>query len=158
MRTSPFLTSAILIALTAGPALAQTTPPPNVPIARPGNPIGTGQSLPLSNNASNISATDTHSSIAPNLPAPPVGDDASPRTYLTAARQALVAGRTGEAQEALERAESRALDRDVRPSLANQPSQQPLVTQIANARAALSTGNTAQTIQLIDAALQSAPG
>ena len=39
--------------------------------ARPGNDIGTGSSLPMSNRSSNISPGDTTSVIAPNLPSPP---------------------------------------------------------------------------------------
>ncbi len=123
------------------------------PIARPGNDIGTGQSLPLSNNASNITANDSHSLIAPRLPTPAVSESAPPAMFLRAARDALAAGRTGEAQEALERAETRALSRPVRPSLARQPSGSPLVQQIAQARTALSGGDRQGAIRLIDSAL-----
>jgi hypothetical protein len=153
MRATTPLMAAGLFALMAGPAFAQTAP-----IARPGNQIGTNQSEPMSNNASNITATDTHTPYAPKLPAPSVGNDASPQAYLTAARQALVAGRTGEAQEALERAETRVLDRNVRPSLADQPSQQPLVAQIGRALAALASGDRQGSIKAIDAALQAPAG
>ena len=38
--------------------------------ARPGNVIGTGNSLPRSNAAGNLNAATTHSDLAPNLPAP----------------------------------------------------------------------------------------
>jgi hypothetical protein len=53
------------------PATPQT---PYVSGARPGNEIGTGQSLPTSNKASNIVPSDTGSVIAPRLPAPPLSD------------------------------------------------------------------------------------
>jgi alkylation response protein AidB-like acyl-CoA dehydrogenase len=122
--------------------------------ARPGNVIGTGQSLPTSGNASNITPGDTASVIAPRLPDPPLDDNAPPFAFLRAARNALAAGRTGEGQEALERAESRALVRAVRPSAANQPSQQPLVREITLARDALAAGNTPRAIELIDHALR----
>jgi hypothetical protein len=46
--------------------------------ARPGHQPGVGESLPLSNNASNIVPGDTRSTIAPTLPASPVGDSATP--------------------------------------------------------------------------------
>lgn len=130
---------------------AQT--PAGPPVARPGNEIGTGQSLPLSDHASNITAGDTASEIAPRLPSPLLDENAPPKAFLLAARQALAAGRTGEAQEALERAESRALDRSVKPSQAHVASREPLVHQITEARAALSANDRLRTIQLIDAAL-----
>jgi hypothetical protein len=156
------LTVAAITVLAAVPAFAQSpapamSPPPaalgTVTGARPGNDIGTGQSLPTSNRASNIDATDTRGTIAPRLPAPSISEDAPPHDFLIAARQALAANRTGEAQEALERAESRTLNRSVRPSMANDPSHQPLVAQIGQARDALASGDRARTIQLIDTAL-----
>lgn len=91
--------------------------------------------------------------IVPSLPAPPVAEDAPPGLFLQAAAQALAAGRTGEAVEALERAESRALDRAVRPSLANVPDRKPLVQQIAAARAALASGDRGRAMELIQAAI-----
>ena len=150
MKIRILLPAAVL--LVSLPAFAQ--PVPNTPNgARPGNIPGTGQSLPLSNNASNIGAGDTRSLIAPRLPNPDVGESAPPRVYLEAARRALAANRTGEAQEAMERAETRTLDRSVRPSRAGDASAQPLVRQIAEARAALSTGDRARAIQIIEAAM-----
>jgi hypothetical protein len=71
-----------------------------------------------------------------------------------AARQALAAHQTGAAQEALERAETRALDRSVAPSQAGDPSGQRLIKQINDARNALSTGDTAGAMQIIDSALR----
>ncbi len=141
---------------TMAPSMAPASPnvPPGVVYKRPDNVIGTGQSLPLSNNSSNITSSDTHSVIAPRLPAPAIDENSPPAAFLQAARAALAAGHTGEGQESLERAESRALDRSVRPSTANQPSQQSLVQQIADARGALSTGDRARAIQLIDVALR----
>ena len=125
--------------------------------ARPGNDIGTGMSLPLSNNASNIGADDTRSDIAPRLPVPEAGDDAAPAAYQRAARSALLGGRSGEAQEALERAEARLLDRDVDPRRANVAIQDPRVDDISRARAALAAGDRAMTLQFIEAALTRQP-
>ncbi|MBV9734367.1 MAG: hypothetical protein JO209_00555 [Acidisphaera sp.] len=146
---------AALIGLLATPALAQTPPPGANPAtgARPGNVIGTGQSLPTSSNASNITPGDTRSPIAPRLPTPSVGDDSTPAGYLRAARQALASGQTGAAQEALERAESRLLDRSVAPSRANQPVRGPRISDITAARDALASGDRGRAIQAIDAAL-----
>lgn len=141
---------AVLAALLLSPfaVAAQTTAGP-LTGARPGNVIGTGQSLPLSDKASNATAGDTRSVIAPRLPVPSAGDDASPRGFLEAAQRALTLGRTGEAQEALERAESRLLDRSVAPSRAGQPSVQPLVARTADARRALAAGDRGRAQQMI---------
>jgi hypothetical protein len=122
--------------------------------ARPGNEIGTGQSLPLSGNASNIGSQDTRSSIAPNLPSPEVGDNEPPRVYLRAARTALVQGRTGEAQQALEMAETRALDRSVPLFQTDTPSKSPLVGTIRKALDALGAGDRAGAVQFIEQALK----
>lgn len=168
MRRTP-LAVALLFGLTA-PALAQMGPPggmqpmppgqmPMQPVppgvnpetgARPGNVIGTGMSLPTSNRASNIDSGDTRSVIAPRLPSPDVGQNAGPRAQLMAARQALAAGQTGAAQEALERAETRLLDRSVVPSRANLPDRTPLVTMVGQARRTLATGDRNTTMQMID--------
>ncbi len=91
--------------------------------------------------------------LANRLPDPPVADDAPPRAFLLAARFAITGGRLAEAQEALERAESRELSRDERPSLANNPSRQPLVAIIRTARAALAAQDTEASLAAIDAGL-----
>ena len=133
----------------AVPAWAQTNPTTG---ARPGNVIGTGQSLPLSDKASNATAGDTGSVIAPRLPTPSVGDDAAPLAFLRAAERALTLGHTGETQEAIERAESRLLDRDVAPSAAGRPSGQKLVAIVGDARRALAAGDRAGAMRLINEA------
>jgi hypothetical protein len=152
MRT--LLLAGLLVAMTA-PAGAQTDP---VSGARPGNVPGTGQSLPLSDKASNVTPADTASVIAPRLPTPSVGDDASPAGFLQAAERAIILGRTGEAQEALERAESRLLDRDVAPSRADAPSGQPVVATVGQARRALVAGDRATAQRLIAEAEQRLAG
>ena len=69
-----------------------------------------GQSAePSSTKASHIEA-QSGSVIAPQLPTPPGGENASGRTFLRDAETALNQNRTGEAQEALERAETAFLD------------------------------------------------
>ncbi|MBV9785481.1 MAG: hypothetical protein JO264_16865, partial [Acidisphaera sp.] len=62
-------------------------------------------------------------------------------------------GRTGEAQEALERAESRLLDRSVAPSRADEPIRGPRIADVTAARDALAGGNRAAAIAAIDGAL-----
>ena len=145
-----------LLAVTALPALAQTPPGANPATgARPGHEPGVGKSLPRSDKASNIAPGDTRSNIAPTLPQPPLGENATPQDYLRAARAALAAGRTGQAQQALEMAETRALDRSVAQGQTSTPSDSQLVSRIRDARRALSGRDRAHAIQLIDLALTS---
>jgi hypothetical protein len=160
------LPCALLFTLASGAAMAQSAvpvgpqgvPPGANPAtgARPGNEIGTGMSLPMGSTASNINPTDTRSEIAPNLPSPAVGDNASAPDYLAAARSALVAGRTGEAQQSLEMAQTRLLDRSVPLFQTNTPSANPVVAQISQALQALAAGDRSRCMQLIDAAMPNA--
>jgi hypothetical protein len=141
---------AVLMVLAASAVMAQNPPPGG---ARPGNDIGTGSSLPLSDRASNIGPGDTRSSIAPNLPSPVVGEDAPVQAYLQAARSALIAGHTGEAQQALEMAETRALDRSVPLFQTSTPSRNPLVDKIGQALGAMGSHDRGRAVQIIDEAL-----
>jgi hypothetical protein len=118
--------------------------------------MGLALSVPaMAQQASNITPSDTRSDIAPALPTPPVSPDAGPRQYLQAARTALSAHRTGEAQEALERAEARLLDR----STANpgREDRAPMVRQVADAREALGRGDVTGATRIVDAALAGGP-
>ncbi len=143
--------AAAILLLATPSAWAQLGPNPTG--ARPGNVIGTGQSLPLSDKASNATAGDTASVIAPRLPTPASGDDSGPVAFLHDADRAITLGRTGEAQEALERAESRLLDRSVVRTRANAPDEQPLVKTVGNARRALAAGDRRAAQDLIQQAL-----
>jgi hypothetical protein len=145
-----------LLGMTAMPAVAQMPAGADPATgARPGHQIGVGESLPLSNHASNIGPADTRSTIAPTLPAPAIGGDGASHDYLRAARASLVGGRTGQAQQSLEMAETRALDRSVAAGQTAAPSDSQLVARIRDARHALGGGDRARTIQLIDLALSS---
>jgi hypothetical protein len=137
--------AAALLILLCSPAMAQL--PQTDDGARPGNIIGTGMSLPRSSTASNLNAATTHSDIAPNLPAP--ATDTLPGLLATA-RQDLATGQTGAAQEALERAETRALDRSIPAGTQNIPDDGRMVRRISQARQALAAGNLAGAIQIID--------
>lgn len=150
MLTSRILMISTVIGLAAMPAVAQTDPMTG---ARPGHQPGVGPSYPLSTMASNTGAGDVRSTVAPTLPEPSVGPNASPRELLAAARAALMSGRTGEAQEALERAQTRLLDRSTPLFQTDQPSMNPAVTQIAGALHALGAGDRGSALQGIDAAL-----
>jgi hypothetical protein len=148
MRAISVLLCAFLAA--SGGVAAQPAPPPGDG-ARPGNIIGTGMSLPRSDTASNLDAQTTRSELAPNLPAPPATDDI--QTLLLDARQSLLAGRSGEAQEALERAETRALDRSIPAGTEHVVARGPLVVAMQRARAALAAGDIAGATRIINAAL-----
>ncbi len=101
-----------------------------------------GAGSPLSTSASNIDRADTRSPIAPRLPDPNAGGN-TPEAYLAAAQRALAANKTGAAQEALERAETRLLSRSTDPSMAASPADMPMVQQIGVARRALANRDTA---------------
>jgi len=147
-------TAAALLTMTALPAMAQMPAGADPATgARPGHEPGVGISLPLSNSASNIVPGDTRSTIAPTLPAPAAGANSSTHDYLAAARASLVAGHTGQAQQSLEMAETRALDRSVALGQTSTPSDSQLVAQIRDARHALGSGDSTNALQFIDRAL-----
>jgi hypothetical protein len=90
-----------------------------------------------SRGASNISEADTHGEVAPKLPSPDVGKDGSAKDYLKAADKALSRHRTGEAQQALEMAETRALESGGVTSNPDSPVSNPMVSKIDDALKAL---------------------
>jgi hypothetical protein len=144
------------LAFAAQLSIANAQSAPQTPSgARPGNDIGTRSSLPLSPNASNITASDTHSTIAPTSPGPNVGPNPNVRQLLIAGRLALANNQTGTSQEALEQAETLILDRSVLQSQGAQSSQDPVVTQITQARLELGQGNKTGALQIIDQTLGS---
>ncbi len=120
-------------------------------------PVAALAANPTSNRASNISPSDTTSTIAPQLPTPAAGEDNAPRQFLIAARQALAAGRTGEAQEALERAETRLADRSTPLFQTNGVAGGPTIEAVRQARDALGAGNRSQAIQFVEQALATLP-
>lgn len=155
---SALLSALALSAILAVPAVAQSVPPGADPAtgARPGNDIGTGMSMPMGTRASNIDGQDTRSSIAPNLPSPQLGPNASAADYLQAAQASLQAGNTGEAQQSLEMAQTRMLDRSVPQGQTGNPTDNPAVAQIHQALQALAAGDREQAMQLIRSAIPQA--
>lgn len=123
--------------------------------ARPGNDIGTRESLPLSPVASNINQADTRSTIAPTPPEPSVGADAPVGALLRSASQSIAAGQTGAADEALEQAETQILQRSVPQTQVDYTSNNPVVAQIEQARQALGNRDNAGATQLINQILAS---
>jgi hypothetical protein len=149
-----YLLAAALLGMTAMQALAQVPADPSMG-TRAGHEPGIGESLPRSDNASNIVPGDTGSRVAPTLPASGLGANARPQDYLHAARASLVAGDTGQAQQSLEMAETRALDRSIPASQVNEQSNSAFVGLIQDALHSLGGGDRADAIRLIDLALAS---
>jgi hypothetical protein len=157
MRNLAPLTLAAML-LAAPLAMAQTTPTtPDVAPggARPGNEIGTRSSLPLSPNASNITPSDTTSTIAPTPPEPAVGPDAGVSALLASANQSIASGQTGTADEALEQAETQILQRSVPQIQTDYTNNDPVVVQIGQARQALGNRDNAGATQIINQILAS---
>jgi hypothetical protein len=69
---------------------------------------------------------------------------------------ALTAGRFGEAESALEMAQTRTLDRSVPLGQTGNPSDNPTIGEIGQARAALAAHDQATCVQMIQAAITSA--
>lgn len=111
-----------------------------------------GVGSPSSARASNIDQANTRSEIAPRLPDPSAASS-TPEAYLVAAQRALASGKTGAAQEALERAETRVLSRSTEQSMATSPADMPMVQQIGAARRALASRDMAAAKAAITAAM-----
>jgi hypothetical protein len=95
----------------------------------------------------------THSASVTALPSPTLPTDAPPGAFLEVARTAPQGGRTGEAQEALERAETRLLDHPVAPAQIDVPDDTRAVLDIGVARRALARRDRSGAIRAIDEAL-----
>ncbi|MBU6497791.1 MAG: hypothetical protein KGJ41_00115 [Rhodospirillales bacterium] len=160
------MTRAAMLVAAAGtlamPAFAQTLSPPPAPLGgtapaqAPAALNAPEQKLPVTTVPTGLVPSSRPEAVLAPLPVPDMPADATVHDFLVNARQALAAGRAALAQESLERAESRALTRSVRPSRAGDPSGQALVRLISRARAALATGDEAVTTQRIDAAIAAA--
>ena len=120
---------------------------------RPGHEPGVGDSFPASDKASNVTAADSRSRIAPRLPAPAGGENASIPTLLKDAQTALDTKQSGRAQEALERAETAMLQRSVPVDQASSPDMAPGVTQVEMARKAIAAGDMAGAKKAVSAAM-----
>ena len=118
---------------------------------------GTGQSGPASMKASNNDQADTHSAIAPHLPEPAGGKNAGWRNYLRDAERAIDMHKTGLAQQSLEMAETRLLDRSSPVDAAGHPSSSPVIQRVAEARSDLASGKLAAAKGAITMALTNAP-
>ncbi len=113
---------------------------------------------PVSNQASHTPGSAPGSEIAPRLPEPAGGDAGSPEQYLHAADRALEMHKTGLAQQALEMAETRMLDRSTLASEVSMPDANPEVRALRQAREALGRHELREAHQAIREALNDAPG
>ena len=93
------------------------------------------------------------STVVPTLPAPALDENAAAVDFLNAAERALSAGRTGEAREAMERAQTRLLDRSVPLGQTDKPSDEPAVALISQGLRALDAGDRATCLRMIQAAV-----
>jgi hypothetical protein len=118
---------------------------------------GSGESGPASAVASNIDQADSRSDIAPHFPQPVSGPNGVPESYLKDAQRALASHHTGLAQQALEMAETRLLDRSTPVGEAGQPDSSPEIQQVSQARLALGHGDVTGASAAIQTALASAP-
>lgn len=161
MWSTPLLSAALMGVTLLTPAFGQQNAdqnPPRTPQTRtwrPGHVPGVGVSEPFSTQASHIQAS-RRSTIAPRLPTPPGGENASPDTFLHDAQAALRRHRTGEAQEALERAETALLNDPANPAVPDQPTQNRAQQTAEQARQALGKRDIAEAQRLIDEALPQA--
>ena len=125
---------------------------PSQALAQAGFTSGT---QPMSHAASNLPGQAVRPEVAPSLPAPAVTGN-QPSDFLRAAQGALAAGRTGEAQQAMEMAQTRMLDRSVPLGQTNVPASNPLVAQISQALRELGAGNREASMQALQATLAAA--
>jgi hypothetical protein len=94
--------------------------------------------------------------VLPPLPEPSLPEGSRPSDYLRAAQGELAAGRTREAESALEMAQTRILDRSVPLGQTGNPSDNPTIGQITQAREALAAHDRTTCLQLIQTAIASA--
>lgn len=134
--------------------------PAEQPTARTGEatqapPAAPAESVPHPRAASRSGAGQ--SDVLAPLPSADLRPDGTAMQYLHSARDALDRHQRGEAEEALERAETRMLDRSTTPTSADHPDAAPPIQQIGDARRALSRGDTARAEQLISQVISAGP-
>ena len=94
--------------------------------------------------------------VSSPLPSPDLPVSGRPSDFLAAAQAALARGQDREAQEGLEMAQTRLLDRSVPLGRTNTPSSDPTVAEISEARRALEARDRAGAMQSIQSAIASA--
>ena len=98
---------------------------------------------------------DTRPAPEPSGPPPALTENSPASAYLRAASSAISAGRTRDAQDALDMAQTRALEGSVPLFETRNPSNSPAVRHISQAKQALAGGDRAAALKMIQSALQS---
>lgn len=147
MRHVLFSVSLAMASLAVAPLSIQTA---GTALAQPAaaQPL-TGQQ-PLAQPDSQDNAVQTP------LRSPDLPEGSKPSDYLRAAAGALAVGQLGEAEEALEMAQTRMLDRSVPLFQTNNPINSPVIQQINQARQALAAHDRETCMRYIEDALTSA--
>jgi len=165
MRKTLLMATALAAMAAAPPALAQSegTTPPGTGSMSTGTQPGAagGMSQPKHHYHKHVTGgteTGGPAVLAPRLPAPHVGAHATPEEYLRAAQSALARHHTGEAQQALEMAETRLLSRSTPVDAARQPDQNQAVQQVGQARQVLGQGDLKGASAAIESALNTLAG
>lgn len=147
MRTSTWLTAAFGTVLLATPALAQTQQ-----YAAPGRSDSLTEMERERRNPGppSVPLQNRDGAVADDVDARNVQD------WLMQAKAAIGRGQLGQANEFLERAETRLLSRSTEPSRAGMPASGPRLTSISGAREALRNRDRNGAMQQIDMALRGA--
>nr|WP_314072524.1 hypothetical protein [uncultured Roseococcus sp.] len=141
MRRTTWLTAALGVTMIATPVLAQTQHHPRNDTMRE------MQRERQDPNMSAVPRQDRDSTVADDVDARGIHD------WLRQAKAAIGRGQIGQANEFLERAETRMLSRSTAPERAGQPMASPRLTAISSAREALRNRDRREAMRQIDAAL-----
>jgi len=153
-------------ATTRAPADCPTCPRPDRMTARPGSsetpprparePEPEAPAVLASRTPS--AKGDARAAPEPSGPPPALTENSPASAYLRAATSAISAGRTRDAQDALDMAQTRALEGSVPLFETRNPSNSPAVRHISQAKQALAGGDRAAALKMIQSALQSVTG
>ena len=113
---------------------------------------------PQTTGARSFEPNDPYSAIAPQTPLPPVRENDRLHAFLEAAWSAVDRGQSEEAQDALERAETRLLDRAVAMNSAQKPDDRHAVLDIGVARQVLTARDRPGALRAIDDVCAAAGG
>ena len=134
-----------VLALTAGPALAQSGPMGPGPNDVVTGPPGLRGSVPLVHHPANL-RPEPGQRIAAALPQPNLGPNAPASAYLRAARHALATNQLGLAQASLAQAETVLMNN---PNNVRHPLQNPAVQNVQTALNAMAHGNYERTMGIV---------
>jgi len=144
------LATAALLGMTSIPAFAQIPPPgPPATGARPGEVPDIVEQRQTPHSSGMMQQSNAPSTTM-QAPSASLGNSADTRNHLQAARSALASGRTSQAQEALEMAETRVLNRSMLEGRTEAMPEPQIVADLRDARMALRGGDRQRAIGLVD--------